>query len=181
VSAMLVAAVGQVPGAVGVLEATMVPAFREALPVAAVLAALMAFRVLFYLLPLGLAVGAFAAWTIRGARASGRATAYAAPPSPRPPRPPRRSCARAAVPAAAPTAARGSTRAGVSAQQGIPGIAWRHGVHVRFGAARVPHVRPVWPQLDLPGRPGRTIRARPGADHALHPRRPGQRRPAGLS
>ena len=84
VSAMLVAAVGQVPGAVGVLEATMVPAFREALPVAAVLAALMAFRVLFYLLPLGLAVGAFAAWTIRGARAPGRATAYAAPPAARP-------------------------------------------------------------------------------------------------
>src|SRR5262249_8460633 len=43
-----------------------------------------AFRVLFYLLPLGLAVGAFAAWTIRGARAPGRATARAAPPAARP-------------------------------------------------------------------------------------------------
>jgi len=83
VSAMLAAAIGQVPGAVGVLEATMVPALREALPVAAVLAALMAFRVLFYLIPLGLAVGAFAAWTIRGARAPGRATARAAPPAAR--------------------------------------------------------------------------------------------------
>src|SRR5262249_27419697 len=84
VSAMLVAAVGQVPGAVGGLEATMVPAFRGALPVAAVLAALMGVRVLFFLLPLGLAVGAFAAGTIRGARAPGRATAYAAPPAARP-------------------------------------------------------------------------------------------------
>src|SRR5262249_36646425 len=84
VSAMLVAASGQVPGAVGVLEATMVPAFRDALPVAAVLAALMAFRVLFYLLPLSLAVGAFAAWTIRGARAPGRATARGAPLATRP-------------------------------------------------------------------------------------------------
>jgi len=76
-----VAAIGQVPGAVGGLEATMVPAFRDALPVAAVLAALMAFRVLFYLLPLGLAVGAFAVWSIRGARASGRATVRAALPA----------------------------------------------------------------------------------------------------
>jgi lysylphosphatidylglycerol synthetase-like protein (DUF2156 family) len=84
VSAMLVAAIGQVPGAVGVLEATMVPAFREALPVAAVLAALIAFRVLFYLVPLGLAVGAFAAWMIRGTRAPGRATSRAAPPAARP-------------------------------------------------------------------------------------------------
>jgi lysylphosphatidylglycerol synthetase-like protein (DUF2156 family) len=81
VSAMLTAAIGQVPGAVGVLEATVVPALREALPVAAVLAALMAFRVLFYLLPLGLAVGAFAAWTIRGARVPGRATPRATPPA----------------------------------------------------------------------------------------------------
>ena len=84
VSAMLVAAVGQVPGAVGVLEATMVPAFHNALPVAAVLATLTAFRVLFYLLPLGLAVGALAVWTIRGARAPGRAPARAAPPAARP-------------------------------------------------------------------------------------------------
>src|SRR5215467_12500977 len=52
--------------------------------VSAVLAALMAFRVLFYLLPLSLAVGAFAAWTIRGARAPGRATARGAPPAARP-------------------------------------------------------------------------------------------------
>ena len=84
VSAMLMAAIGQVPGAVGVLEATMMPAFRDALPVAAVLAALMAFRVLFYLIPLGLAIGAFGAWTIRGAGAPGRATARAAPPAARP-------------------------------------------------------------------------------------------------
>src|SRR5262249_54696378 len=84
VSAMLVAAIGQVPGAVGVLEATMVPALRDALPVAAVLAALIAFRVLFYLLPLSLAVGAFAVWTIRGARVPGRATARGAPPAARP-------------------------------------------------------------------------------------------------
>src|SRR5262249_29766746 len=93
VSAMLVAAVGQVPRAVRGLQAALVPAFPEAPPgagrrgarmVAGVLAALMAFRVLFYLFPLGLAVGAFAAWTIRGARAPGRATAYAAPPAARP-------------------------------------------------------------------------------------------------
>jgi lysylphosphatidylglycerol synthetase-like protein (DUF2156 family) len=84
VSAMLVAAVGQVPGAVGVLEATMVPALRDTLPVAAVLAALIAFRVLFYLVPLGLAVGALAVWTIRSARAVSRATARTAPPAARP-------------------------------------------------------------------------------------------------
>src|SRR5262249_57181699 len=81
VSAMLVAAVGQVPGAVGVLEATMVPALRDALPVTAVLAALMAFRMLFYLLPLGLAVGAFAVWTIRGPRPASRAIAPATLPA----------------------------------------------------------------------------------------------------
>jgi phosphatidylglycerol lysyltransferase len=45
------------------------------------LAALIACRVIFYLIPLGLAAGAFAAWEIRGARASGRATARDASPA----------------------------------------------------------------------------------------------------
>jgi uncharacterized membrane protein YbhN (UPF0104 family) len=165
--AMLAAAIGQVPGALGVLEGTMVASIGDNAPIAAMLAALIAFRVIFYLIPLGLAAGAFAAWEIRGARASGRATA------------------RDASPASSPTDASvhhddRDTQAqflgqhalqhaeavlhAPSAQQGLPGAARRQGVHVRSCAARLPDVRTLWPQLDLPGRSGRAVCCRAGSD-----------------
>ncbi|QNP39886.1 putative bifunctional lysylphosphatidylglycerol flippase/synthetase [Lysobacter solisilvae (ex Woo and Kim 2020)] len=68
--ALLLAAVAtalvHVPGGVGVLEAVFVAALAPRIPVAAVLAALFAYRTLYYLLPLAAALPAYLLLELRG-------------------------------------------------------------------------------------------------------------------
>lgn len=71
---MLTAALGQVPGALGVLEAAVLLTIGDRVSTAAVLSALVMFRTIFYLLPLALALASFAFLETARPRASTRAS-----------------------------------------------------------------------------------------------------------
>ncbi|MFC5569973.1 YbhN family protein [Lysobacter yangpyeongensis] len=62
----IAAAMVHVPGGVGVLEAVFVAAFAHRMPVAAILAALLVYRAIYYLVPLLAAVAAYALLEARG-------------------------------------------------------------------------------------------------------------------